>query len=42
MIFDPDVFEDAHPNLQMEYWRLSEAYMKKMAVVTSDLREGLR
>lgn len=35
MIFDPDIFLDANPDLQMDEWRLSEVQMKNMAVITS-------
>jgi hypothetical protein len=29
MVFDPDLFEIAFPNLLMEQWRLSDVELKK-------------
>jgi hypothetical protein len=42
MIFDPDIFEEANPDLEMEQWKLTELKLKNMAVVCSELREGIR
>ena len=42
MIYDPDEFEDAHEELLMEEWRLSEEELRRQAVICSAHRENLR
>jgi hypothetical protein len=35
MIYDPDEFEEAHKELSMEEWRLSDVELREQAVICS-------